>query len=66
MYQVYIKTETGFDQRKLLGEFADYEKACDRAEEELAKNEAVKYIIEETNGSVDIYGNLIVDVVDEN
>jgi len=66
MYQVYIKTDTGLDKKRLIGEFRDFEKAQEKIEAELAKNPDFKYVIEETNGSVDVYGNLIVDVVDEN
>ena len=66
MYQVYIKTDTGLDKKRLIGEFRDYEKACEKIEAELAKNKDLRYVIEETTGAVDVYGNLIVDVVDEN
>ncbi|MDD3012520.1 MAG: hypothetical protein PHC34_02310 [Candidatus Gastranaerophilales bacterium] len=63
MYQVYIKT--GLD-RKKIGEFRDFDKAQEIIETELAKNEDIKYVMEETTGSVDIYGELIANVVDEN
>lgn len=66
MYHVYIKNQSGFDSRKLVGEFADYEKAQEKIEAELEKDGNIKYVIEETTGAVDVYGNLIVDIVDEN
>ncbi|HBG48404.1 MAG TPA: hypothetical protein DDW90_02635 [Cyanobacteria bacterium UBA9971] len=66
MYQVYIKTETGFDRRKLLGEYSDYAEVCEIIEAELAKNKETKYIIEETTGHVNIYGDLEISVIDEN
>jgi len=66
MYQVYIKTDTGLDKKRLIGEFRDFEKAQEKIEAELAKNNDLRYIIEETNGSVNVYGELIVDVVEEN
>ena len=66
MYQVYIKTKTGFDRKKLIGEFSDIGKAREKIDAELAKDEDIKYILEETTGHVDIYGDLIANVVDEN
>jgi hypothetical protein len=65
MYQVYIKIETGFDRIK-IGEFKDYDKVQEKIETELAKNKDLKYIIEETTGSVNGYGELIADVIEEN
>lgn len=66
MYQVYIKTETGFERKKLIGKSSDYAEAYGLVEAELSKNKDLKYVIEETNGRVDIYGELIIDVIDEN
>jgi len=63
MYKVYIKT--GLD-RKKIGEFRDFDEAQEKIEAELAKNEDLKYVIEETTGHVDIYGELVASVVDEN
>jgi len=66
MYQVYIKKDTGLDQKKLIGEFKDYDKAQERLEAELSRDENLKYVVEETTGAVDVYGNLIVDIIEEN
>jgi len=66
MYQVYIKVESSFDSKKLVGEFKEYEKACEKAESEIAKDKDIKYVIEETTGRVDNYGELVADVIDEN
>ena len=66
MYQVYIKKETGFRSKNLIGEFEDIEKAYEKIEAELAKNKDIKYVLEETGGHVDIYGELTVDVIEEN
>ncbi len=66
MYHVYIKKEKGFGSRTLIGEFNDYDKAQEKIEEELAKDKDLKYLIEETTGAVDVYGELIVDIVEEN
>lgn len=66
MYQVYIKQETGFESKKLVGEYKDFDKAQEKIEAELAKNKDIKYIIEETTGHVDSYGELLATVVEEN
>lgn len=65
MYHVYIKG-TGIMAKKLIGEFREYEQAFERVEKELAKDENIKYVIEETTGQVDSYGELIASVVEEN
>lgn len=66
MYYVYLKQETGFESKKLLGEYNDLDKAYERVEKELAKDKNIKYVIEETTGYVDNYGELIAEVVEEN
>ena len=66
MYQVYIKKETGFMSKDLIGEFKDIDKAYEIIENELAKNKDIKYVIEETTGHVNIYGDLTVDVIEKN
>jgi hypothetical protein len=66
MYQVYIKKETGFMAKNLIGEFEDIDKAYEKIENELAKNKDIKYVIEEISGHVDIYGELTTTVIEEN
>lgn len=66
MYYVYLKEDTGFDSKKLVGEFKDYDDAFEKVDEELAKDKSVKYVVEETTGHVDNYGELITRVVEEN
>jgi hypothetical protein len=66
MYQLYIKKETGFETKKLIAEFKDSDSAYVRIETELAKDKDLKYILEETTGHVDSYGDLLATVVDEN
>jgi len=66
MYQVYIKKETGYNEKKLIGEYRDFEKATEIVEAQLAKNKEIKYVIEETTGAVDGLGDLIARVVKEN
>ena len=52
MYYVYVKEENLFDSKRLIGEYRDIDKAYERADKEVAKNPAVKYSIEESNGNV--------------
>lgn len=66
MYHVYIIDETAFDPKKSIGDFSDIENARARLQREFAKNEDVKYVIEQTTGHVDSYGELIATVVEEN
>lgn len=66
MYQVYVIDEAAFNPKKLLGEFRDFDKASERVESELTRDNGIKYIIEETDGSVDSYGELIATIVEEN
>ncbi len=66
MYLIYIKTESGFDNKRLLAEYGSIEKVHERIEKELTRNPELKYVVEETTGSVDIYGELIANVVEEN
>ncbi len=66
MYQVYKKDESSFDPKNLIAEYGDINKAYERVEKELEKDKDFKYVIEETTGFVDNYGELIATVVDEN
>jgi hypothetical protein len=66
MYQLYIKNETSFSSKKFVGEFRDIDKVYEKIENELAKNKDIKYVIEETTGHVDSYGELTTTVIEEN
>lgn len=66
MYQVYVIDEAAFDPKKLIGEFSNIENARARLQKEIVKNNDIKYIIEETTGHVDSYGELIATVIEEN
>lgn len=66
MYQLYFIDETAFDPKKMVGEFSDLSNARARAEKELTRNNDTKYVIEQTTGHVDSYGNLLATVVEEN
>ena len=49
----------------LIKDFKDLEEAFECAEKAIEGKEDLKYIIEETTGHVDSYGELLVDVVAE-
>lgn len=66
MYQLYIIDETAFDPKKLIGDFSNLDNVHTRLKKEFDKNEDTKYVIEETTGHVDSYGELIATVVEEN
>lgn len=66
MYHVYFIDESAFDPKKLIGDFSNIENAHARIEKELAKNKDTKYILEETTGHVNSYGDLVATVIEEN
>ena len=66
MYQVYIKDANSYTGRELIGEYEDVDDAFDKAEEEVAKDSNIKYVIEKTSGNVNSYGELEVSVIAEN
>ncbi len=62
MFQVYIDKPSLFEP-DMAGEFKDLDKAIEFAEREKAEGEDVSYTIEETNGTVNSYGEQITRVV---
>lgn len=66
MYQLYIMDDRAFDPKKLVCEFSSIDNIRARLDKEMAKDSDLKYIIEETTGHVDSYGNLLSTVVEEN
>ena len=66
MYHVYKKKKNVYDAKVLLGDYKDLDEADKRIEEELAKDSNFKYSLEETTGHVNNYGDLIVDIIEEN
>lgn len=63
MFHVYtIKNGSDFS-KTLVGEFKDFEEAMDCAENSVAQKEDLKYIVEETTGHVNSYGDLEVTVI---
>lgn len=66
MYHVYIIDESAFNPKKLIGEFSNIDNAHERIEREFVKNKDTKYVIEQTTGHVDSYGELLATTVEEN
>lgn len=66
MYHLYIKTTKPFTSKKLIGEFSDIDETYERLAVEQEKDPDIKFVIEETTGRVDVYGELIVDLIEEN
>ncbi|MCQ2738995.1 MAG: hypothetical protein MJ237_02070 [bacterium] len=62
MYQVYIDKPSLFEP-DMAGEFKNLEDAIRFAEKEKAEGEDITYTIEETNGTVNSYGEQITKVV---
>lgn len=62
MYQVYIDKPSYYDP-EMVGEFKELDKAIELAEKEKALDSEATYIIEETNGSMNSYGEQISRVV---
>ncbi len=65
MFQVYTQKKGSELTKTLVKEFKDLEEAFDCAEKAIEGKEDLKYIIEETTGHFNSYGELLVDVVAE-
>lgn len=65
MFQVYTAKDKSELSKNLVGEFKDYDEAMDFAEKSIEGKEELRYIVEETNGCVNSYGELIATVVAE-
>ena len=66
MYQLYVIDNSAFDSKKMIGEFGSIDSTRARLEKEFAKDKDTKFIIEQTTGHVDSYGELLATVIDEN
>ena len=51
--------------KKFIAEFKEWDDAMDCAEAAIEGKTGVRYIVEETNGTVNSYGELIASVVAE-
>ena len=65
MFQVYTQKGNAELTKTLVGEFKDYDEAMDRAEAAIENNSELKYIVEETNGCFNSYGELVATVIAE-
>lgn len=64
MYHLYVEKENDFSS-KLIGEYKELEAAQARAEKEKMADESIKYVIHETTGSFNSYGDLLTYIVEE-
>ena len=62
MFQVYIDKPSYFE-AEMVGEFKDLSSAEDFAKKEKGSDSETSYIIKETNGCFNSYGELIATVV---
>ena len=63
MFHVYTeKSNTDFLSTH-VGDFSDFEEAMDAAEKSIENKPELHYIVEETDGSFDSYGELLKQVV---
>jgi len=65
MFHVYTQQRGASLTKTLVKDFKDLEEAFECAEKSIEGKSDLKYIIEETTGHVDSYGELLVDVVAE-
>ena len=65
MYQVYVERNYSELSRNLLGEYSSLEDARAAAKKAVSENDELKYIIEETDGHFNSYGDLVTTVVEE-
>ena len=58
MYHIYtIKNKSEFS-KTLVAETKDYDEALEKAEKAIAGKEGYNYVVEETDGSMNSYGEL--------
>ena len=63
MYHIYtIKNKSEFS-KTLVAETKDYDEALEKAEKAIAGKEGYNYVVEETDGSMNSYGDLLTTVV---
>jgi len=65
MFQVYTSTDKSELSKNLVGEFKEWDDAMDCAEQAVEGKKGIRYIVEETNGTVNSYGEQIPTVVAE-
>ena len=65
MYKVYTEKNYSEFSRSLVIETPDYDLAMEKAEKAIEGKPDMRYIVEETDGSMNSYGELIATVVAE-
>ena len=65
MYSVYTEKNRSSFTKTLIGEFKDYDEAMDCAEAAIEGKPELRYIVEETDGHVNGWGELLTTVVAE-
>ncbi len=65
MYHVYTEKNHSEYTRALVIETSDYDIAIEKAEKAIEGKPELRYIIEQTDGSMNSYGDLIATVVAE-
>ena len=65
MFQVYTQKRGADLTKTLVKEFKDLEEAFDCAQQAIEGKPDLKYIIEDTSGHFNSYGDLLTDVVAE-
>lgn len=65
MYHVYTEKNHSEFSKTLICETKDYDLAIEKAEKAIEGKEGYNYIVEETDGSMNSYGDLIATVVAE-
>lgn len=65
MFQVYTQEGRKTLTKTLVGEYKDYDEAMDKAEQSIEGKSGLKYIVEETNGCFNSYGDLVAEVIAE-
>lgn len=63
MYHVYTEKNHSEFSKTLICETKDYDLAIEKAEKAIEGKEGYNYIVEETDGSMNSYGDLIATVV---
>ena len=65
MYHVYTEKDYSEFSKTLIGESTDLEEAMEAARKKIENRPDLRYIVEETDGHVNNYGELITTVIAE-
>ena len=64
MYHVYTEKNRSELTKTLIGDFKDYDEAMEAAEKAIEGKPELNYIVEETDGHFNSYGELDAEVVE--